>query len=110
MSDLGLALHEGLGVERDEAQAIEWLQKAAEHGDYYGAELLADIYRRGEGVPADRSKAETWQTKAQGLKAEVERRAASERRRERTAPRGEGTGGTCGLGCPRGIHEPILSE
>lgn len=106
MSDLGLALHEGLGVDRDEAQALEWLQKGAEHGDYYGADLLADIYKRGEGVAADPSKASEWRAKADAIKADLDRKAAAQRRhdaRERAELAGL-------VGLAMSMQESFLSE
>jgi TPR repeat protein len=82
MSKYGNLLHRGLGVNQDNAGAVEWLEKGAKHGDYYGAQLLADMYEHGDGVPADETKAQMWHAKSAQLKAQLDRVQAEEKRKD----------------------------
>lgn len=51
---------EGIGVEKDLANALYWTQRSAEHGDRDGQCNLAWIYEEGLGVPVDLEKAKHW--------------------------------------------------
>ena len=55
---------QGQGVERDLAQAVAWLRKAAELGDTRGQYQLAMAYEKGLGVERDLHKAAYWLEKA----------------------------------------------
>src|ERR1700684_1859646 len=47
-NNIGACFAEGLGVERDDALALQWLTLAAEGGDTVGRRNLAALYFRGE--------------------------------------------------------------
>lgn len=47
----------GRGVERDPAQAAQWLEQAAAAGRPYAGAALAELYVLGRGVPADGARA-----------------------------------------------------
>jgi len=47
----------GRGVERDNAEAAKWLEQATAAGRPYAAALLADLYRRGDGVAQNAERA-----------------------------------------------------
>ncbi len=56
---------DGLGVPQDDAEAMKWYRKAAEHGDaeHDDAEapfILGVMYANGQGFPQDHAKALTW--------------------------------------------------
>lgn len=62
--DLAQAYWEGLGVPKDSAQGLEWLQKSANQG-YAGAEVTLGIfYQNGVQVPKDPHQAAAWFRKA----------------------------------------------
>ncbi len=52
------------GVEKDEKQAAEWMEKAADHGLVEAQVVMGAMYDRGLGVLADRNKATQWYEKA----------------------------------------------
>jgi len=64
LHNLGWAYKEGLGVEQDHAQALEWFKKAvaAEDGpiSYSAAYYVGESYHKGLGVSADRDEAILW--------------------------------------------------
>ena len=60
----------GSGVEQDFAQAIDWLEYAAELGDWQAAEMLGELYRSPrfrKYVDPDPEKAAAWYEKAAAL-------------------------------------------
>jgi TPR repeat protein len=56
----GQMFHEGAGVARDDAQAVEWYRKAAEQGLAEAQFSLAWAYDNGAGVPQDYGLAARW--------------------------------------------------
>ena len=59
--NLALMYHGGLGVESDEAQALEWYQKAAQNGYPWAQEYLAIGYQEGWfGLERDHNKSRSW--------------------------------------------------
>ena len=46
-NNLGVMYEQGLGVAKDDAEAVRWFRKAAEQGDTVGQKNLEDVYRRG---------------------------------------------------------------
>ncbi|MGC2125723.1 MAG: serine/threonine-protein kinase, partial [Xanthobacteraceae bacterium] len=54
----------GDGVPRDDAEAVVWYRKAADHGLAKGQKNLGDMYFFGRGVDKDYQKAIDWYTKA----------------------------------------------
>lgn len=52
------------GVEQDEKQAAEWMQKAAEQGLVEAQVAIAAMYDRGMGVTANKETATQWYQKA----------------------------------------------
>jgi hypothetical protein len=61
---LGICYSEGLGVQKDEVQAVFWIQKAAEQGYLEAQQDLADRYNNGHGVAFDYRQAAYWKNKA----------------------------------------------
>ena len=57
---MGVRYHNGEGVARDDTQAVQWFQLAAEHGNLAAQGALGAYYWRGRGVPADLSRAYIW--------------------------------------------------
>ena len=55
--DLGYMYHDGLGVTKDDAQAIAWLQKAVNQDNAEAENSLGTLYASGSGVPKDYAKA-----------------------------------------------------
>ena len=51
---LGVMYMNGLGVAKDERQAVEWYRKAAQQGDVEAQQLLGLMYLAGRGVIRDR--------------------------------------------------------
>ena len=45
------AYHEGLGVPKDDVEAMRWLRAAAQQGDASAQNNLGVMYRKGEGIP-----------------------------------------------------------
>ena len=54
----------GLGVAKDEAEAVKWYRKAAEQGNAYGQNNLGKMYANGLGVAKDEAEAVKWFRKA----------------------------------------------
>ena len=63
---VGLArlYYSGDGVNKDDAKAAEWYQKAAEQGNAFAQYKLGAMYDNGEGVTKDAAKAVEWWKKA----------------------------------------------
>ena len=62
--DLGLLYLNGYGVDKDPAQAAEWLEKAASLKVVDAQYAIARLYRFGTGVPQDLAKARSWYMQA----------------------------------------------
>ena len=59
--NLGLMYHGGLGIKRDEKEAVRWYQKAAEGGYTEAQVYLVVGYQEGWfGLPQDNNKAYYW--------------------------------------------------
>ncbi len=61
---IGYFYLEGLGVEKNLDKAVEWTQKAADHGDWDGQYNLAWFYEEGIGLERDMAQAIFWYRKA----------------------------------------------
>src|SRR6202521_2049432 len=57
---MGVRYHNGEGVPRDDAQAMQWFLRAAEQGHATAQATLGAYYWAGRGVPQDSSKAYFW--------------------------------------------------
>ena len=57
---VGVRYHNGEGVPRDDAQAMQWFLRAAEQGHVIAQATLGAYYWAGRGVPQDLSKAYLW--------------------------------------------------
>jgi TPR repeat protein len=57
---MGVRYHNGEGVPRDDAQAMQWFQRAAEQGQVIAQATLGAYYWAGRGVPQDLSKSYFW--------------------------------------------------
>jgi TPR repeat protein len=62
--NLGVIYDQGLGVNKDPAQAALWFRKAAETGNRDATFQLATMYENGRGVPQDQKQAIDWYRKA----------------------------------------------
>jgi TPR repeat protein len=62
--NLGVIYDQGLGVNKDPAQAALWFRKAADTGNRDATFQLAAMYETGRGVPQDQKKAIDWYRKA----------------------------------------------
>lgn len=60
----GLMYRDGLGVEKDDMQAVHWFRKSAEQGEADAQSGLAFMYSKGKGVIRDYEQAELWFRKA----------------------------------------------
>ncbi len=49
---------------KDEKQAVQWFEKAAQQGNDYAQKMLADMYQDGRGVPKSPQLAADWREKA----------------------------------------------
>jgi TPR repeat protein len=54
----------GLGVSKDETEAVKWYRKSAEQGNAFGQNNLGAMYEYGNGVNKDILKAVSWYRKA----------------------------------------------
>ncbi|MCI0507550.1 MAG: hypothetical protein L0Z73_15770 [Gammaproteobacteria bacterium] len=60
--NMALLYHSGLGVDLNEAAALEWYKKSAKNGYYKAQEYMAVGYREGWfGLPKDSRQAEYWE-------------------------------------------------
>ena len=60
--NLALLYHSGLGVDLNEATAVNWYKKSANNGYYKAQEYLAVGYREGWfGLPKDLKQADFWE-------------------------------------------------
>jgi hypothetical protein len=57
---MGVRYHNGEGVPHDDAQAMQWFQRAGEQGNVAAQSALGAYYWAGRGVPQDLSKAYFW--------------------------------------------------
>lgn len=57
---MAVRYHNGEGVLQDDAQAVQWFQRAAEQGNVPAQRALGAYYFAGRGVPEDMSKAYMW--------------------------------------------------
>ena len=65
---LGVLFQLGLGVQRDLAEALKWLRKAAGQGDGLAAHNIGTIYLTGAPeIPNDEAKSEEWFRRAREL-------------------------------------------
>ena len=55
--DVGVLLHNGLGIEKDPEKSIFWFNKAAAHNNADAENYLGAIYSTGNGVPQNIEKA-----------------------------------------------------
>lgn len=62
--NLGLMYEHGIGVGRDEKEAIVWYRKAAAQGSSNAQYNLAVLYENGRGSPVDFAQANQWYRKA----------------------------------------------
>jgi hypothetical protein len=58
--NLGAAYHSGLGVPKDEVEAVRWIRKAAEQGDARAQAIIGITYYMGQDVPQDYAEAYFW--------------------------------------------------
>lgn len=62
--NLGLMYEQGIGVGKDEQQAVVWYRKAAEQGNAFAQYNLAVLYENGRGTAVDFALANEWYRKA----------------------------------------------
>lgn len=61
---LGHMYYDGLGIGKDEVEAVKWYRKAAEQGDAEAQNILGWMYENGRGVSQDNAEAVKWYRKA----------------------------------------------
>ncbi len=61
---LGIMCHTGLGMARNDGDALTWLGKAAAQNDPEAQVILGAMYRDGDGVKRDYTQARSWYHKA----------------------------------------------
>jgi len=83
---VGFYYANGIGVEKDEAQAAIWFRKAAEQGELNGQYDLAVMYQYGRGVPRDETQAMGWYRKAAEQGNEAAKRKMAEMKETKQAP------------------------
>ncbi|MBI3903747.1 MAG: sel1 repeat family protein [Nitrosomonadales bacterium] len=59
-ADLGEMYEEGLGVQQDYVQAVEWFRKSAAQGNADAQSNLGMMYFNGRGIPQDYAQAAEW--------------------------------------------------
>lgn len=59
-NSLAILFDHGLGVPKDQTEAIKWYHRAADHGHAKAQTNLGVMYGTGDGVPADTSQALKW--------------------------------------------------
>jgi hypothetical protein len=64
--NIGWMYREGLGVKRDYAEALRWLEKAGAQGNALAQDVIAQMYYEGQGVKQDYAAAMAWSLKAAG--------------------------------------------
>ena len=64
--DLGVMLHNGLGIDKDPKRCIFWFEKAAAQYHADAENYLGAIYRTGNGAPQDIEKALHFSKKSNG--------------------------------------------
>ncbi|WFB35773.1 tetratricopeptide repeat protein [Kiritimatiellota bacterium B12222] len=62
--NLALMYEQGIGVLKDEKQAVAWYLKSAEQGNSNSQFNLGVLYENGRGTPVDFAKAQLWYRKA----------------------------------------------
>ena len=60
MNQIGALYGEGRGVQRDYAEALRWIRKAADEGEPTAMNNVGRFYRDGRGVPPDYAEAIRW--------------------------------------------------
>jgi TPR repeat protein len=61
---LGWMYENGLGVTKDNSEAVRWYRKGAEAGDGNAMNNLGAMYQNGDGVSRDRNEAKLWYQRA----------------------------------------------
>ena len=61
---LGAMYDTGSGVPQDDAEAVKWYRRAADHGDVLPSSMLGVMYDDGRGVPQDYAEALKWYRRA----------------------------------------------
>ena len=62
--ELGMMYSNGLGSEKDDKKAFEWINKAAEQNNADAQYFLGSMYQSGEGVAKNKRKALEWFNKS----------------------------------------------
>ncbi|WP_010488883.1 tetratricopeptide repeat protein [Pseudomonas sp. S9] len=62
--NLALMYEQGIGVTKDETQAVSWYEKSAQQGNSNAQYNLGVLYENGRGTPVDFAQANQWYRKA----------------------------------------------
>jgi TPR repeat protein len=68
---LGFMYEDGIGVEKDEIEAVKWYSRAAEQGDVFAQINLGGMLSVGRGVEQDWVQAHRWLSLAHAQNAEA---------------------------------------
>jgi TPR repeat protein len=60
----GWHYRDGIGLDRDEREALVWFQRAANLGNLWAMRNIGALYEHGQGVAKDCRKARDWYMKA----------------------------------------------
>jgi TPR repeat protein len=80
-SGLADMMRKGQGGPKNPSKAFPWFERAAQVGDVYGAESIANMYDHGE-LPMDAAKSQLWHAKAKAMREKLEKAKADEIRKE----------------------------
>jgi TPR repeat protein len=78
--------HNGKGVKQDDAEALKWVQKAADQNDADAQYNLGVMYYKGQGVKQDDAEAVKWVQKAADLGFKPAQEKLEELKRKENLP------------------------
>jgi hypothetical protein len=79
---LASCIHDSIGTPVNLSQVLQWAKISADNGSEYGANLVALLYERGEGVAKSPDNARYWRQRGEEIKRQRNEQAESDRKRE----------------------------
>ena len=61
---LAIMYHNGIGVPKNDPEAIVWIRRAADHGSALAQFALGEVYKRSDAVPVNHAEAVVWYRRA----------------------------------------------